>query len=58
VRAKTGTLTGVTSLAGLVQTAGGRELVFAVIVNPDPAVGTWGARAAMDRFVQGLAALA
>jgi D-alanyl-D-alanine carboxypeptidase/D-alanyl-D-alanine-endopeptidase (penicillin-binding protein 4) len=58
VRAKTGTLTGVTALAGLVQTAGGRELVFAVIVNPDPMVGTLGARQATDRFIQGLAALA
>jgi D-alanyl-D-alanine carboxypeptidase/D-alanyl-D-alanine-endopeptidase (penicillin-binding protein 4) len=57
VRGKTGTLTGVTSLAGLVQTAGGRELAFAVIANPDAAVGTWGARNAMDLFVQGLAAL-
>jgi D-alanyl-D-alanine carboxypeptidase/D-alanyl-D-alanine-endopeptidase (penicillin-binding protein 4) len=57
VRAKTGTLTGVTSLAGLVQTAGGRQLVFAVIANPDPQVGTWAAREAIDKFVQGLAAL-
>jgi D-alanyl-D-alanine carboxypeptidase/D-alanyl-D-alanine-endopeptidase (penicillin-binding protein 4) len=57
VRAKTGTLTGVTSLAGLVQTASGRELVFAVVANPDPTVGTVGARRAMDRFVEGLAAL-
>ncbi|MDR1119246.1 MAG: D-alanyl-D-alanine carboxypeptidase/D-alanyl-D-alanine-endopeptidase, partial [Bifidobacteriaceae bacterium] len=57
VRAKTGTLTGVTALAGLVQTAAGRELAFALIANPDPQVGTLGARNAMDRFVEGLAAL-
>lgn len=58
VRAKTGTLTGVTSLAGLVQTASGRELAFAVVANPDPRVGTDGIRRAIDQFAQGLAALA
>jgi D-alanyl-D-alanine carboxypeptidase/D-alanyl-D-alanine-endopeptidase (penicillin-binding protein 4) len=58
VRAQTGTLTGVTSLAGLVQTAAGRELAFAVVANQDPAVGTYAVRGAMDRFVAGLAALA
>jgi D-alanyl-D-alanine carboxypeptidase/D-alanyl-D-alanine-endopeptidase (penicillin-binding protein 4) len=58
VRAKTGTLTGVTALAGLVQTAGGRELVFAVVANPDPAaIWTDSARQSIDRFVAGLAAL-
>jgi D-alanyl-D-alanine carboxypeptidase/D-alanyl-D-alanine-endopeptidase (penicillin-binding protein 4) len=58
VRAKTGTLTGVTSLAGLVQTEGGRELAFAVVANPDPAVGTYAVRGAMDQFVTELTALA
>jgi D-alanyl-D-alanine carboxypeptidase/D-alanyl-D-alanine-endopeptidase (penicillin-binding protein 4) len=57
VRAKTGTLTGVTSLAGVVQTTAGRELAFAVIANPEPAIGSEEARQAMDEFVQGLAAL-
>jgi D-alanyl-D-alanine carboxypeptidase/D-alanyl-D-alanine-endopeptidase (penicillin-binding protein 4) len=57
IRAKTGTLTGVTSLAGMVQTSGGRQLVFAVLVNADPPVGASGARLAMDRFVEGLAGL-
>jgi D-alanyl-D-alanine carboxypeptidase/D-alanyl-D-alanine-endopeptidase (penicillin-binding protein 4) len=33
LRAKTGTLEGVTSLSGFVQTAGGRTLAFAVLVN-------------------------
>ena len=33
VRAKTGSLDGVTSLAGLARTERGRDLVFAVIVN-------------------------
>jgi D-alanyl-D-alanine carboxypeptidase/D-alanyl-D-alanine-endopeptidase (penicillin-binding protein 4) len=58
LRAKTGTLTGVTALAGTVQTAGGRELVFAVIANPGDAIWTDSARQSIDRFVAGLAALA
>jgi D-alanyl-D-alanine carboxypeptidase/D-alanyl-D-alanine-endopeptidase (penicillin-binding protein 4) len=58
LRAKTGTLTGVTSLAGLVQTTGGRELVFAVLANPDPKViWTDSARLSIDHFVAGLAEL-
>lgn len=58
LRAKTGTLTGVTSLAGMVQTTGGRELVFAVIANPDPKVlWTDSARQSIDRFAAALATL-
>jgi D-alanyl-D-alanine carboxypeptidase/D-alanyl-D-alanine-endopeptidase (penicillin-binding protein 4) len=36
LRAKTGTLEGVTSLSGYVQTAGGKVLAFAVLVNDSP----------------------
>ncbi|MDR2566330.1 MAG: D-alanyl-D-alanine carboxypeptidase/D-alanyl-D-alanine-endopeptidase [Bifidobacteriaceae bacterium] len=57
VRAKTGTLTGVTALAGTVQTAGGRELVFAIIANPGNAIWTDLARQSVDRFVAALAGL-
>jgi D-alanyl-D-alanine carboxypeptidase/D-alanyl-D-alanine-endopeptidase (penicillin-binding protein 4) len=57
LRAKTGTLTGVTALAGLVQTAGGRELVFAILANPDQTIWTDSARQSVDRFAAGLAAL-
>ncbi len=39
VRAKTGTLTGVTSLAGMVTDTDGRLLIFALMSNgPSPAV--------------------
>ncbi|MDR0366723.1 MAG: D-alanyl-D-alanine carboxypeptidase/D-alanyl-D-alanine-endopeptidase, partial [Bifidobacteriaceae bacterium] len=58
VRAKTGTLTGVTSLAGTVQTAGGRLLVFAVVANPGTEIWTDSARVELDHFVAGLAAIA
>jgi D-alanyl-D-alanine carboxypeptidase/D-alanyl-D-alanine-endopeptidase (penicillin-binding protein 4) len=36
VRAKTGTLAGVHALAGLVVTADGRPLVFALLANDSP----------------------
>ena len=55
VRAKTGSLTGVTSLAGTVQTADGRLLVFAVMADVTPPGGQPAPRAAIDDFVQVLA---
>lgn len=55
VRAKTGSLGGVTSLAGTVLTAEGRLLAFAVIADRTPPGGQWGPRAAIDEFVQNLA---
>lgn len=54
VRAKTGSLPGVTSLAGTVLDLDGRQLVFVVIAN-DTAGGSIGARAAIDEFVAALA---
>ncbi|MDR0627871.1 MAG: D-alanyl-D-alanine carboxypeptidase/D-alanyl-D-alanine-endopeptidase, partial [Bifidobacteriaceae bacterium] len=57
VRAKTGTLTGVTALSGLVQTASGRELVFSVVAHPGETIWTDLARQSIDRFISGLAAL-
>jgi D-alanyl-D-alanine carboxypeptidase/D-alanyl-D-alanine-endopeptidase (penicillin-binding protein 4) len=55
VRAKTGSLTGVTSLAGTVVTADGRQLLFAVMADATPAGGQAAPRAAIDAFVAGLA---
>lgn len=56
VRAKTGSLPGVTSLAGTVQTQDDRLLVFAVVADATPPGGQLGPRAAIDAFVQALAA--
>ena len=56
VRAKTGSLPGVTSLAGTVQTVDGRFLAFAVLADATPPGGQLGPRAAIDDFVGRLAA--
>ena len=57
VRAKTGSLPGVTSLAGTVLTQGGRLLAFAVMADATGAVGQDRPRAAIDEFVTRLAAV-
>ena len=54
VRAKTGTLTGVTSLAGLVPDTSGRMLAFALLANDIASIER--ARSLGDEFAAGLAA--
>ena len=56
VRAKTGSLPHVTSLAGTVLTADNRQLTFVVMADQTPDGGQWGPRQAIDEFVAGLAA--
>ena len=54
VRAKTGSLTDVASLAGTVVTQDDRVLVFAVVSNAATSWGPYGTRAAIDDFVADL----
>jgi len=55
VRAKTGTLSGVHAISGVVTTADGRLLVFAILADRVPG-GTDEARVALDRIASALAA--
>jgi serine-type D-Ala-D-Ala carboxypeptidase/endopeptidase (penicillin-binding protein 4) len=54
VRAKTGSLPGVTSLAGTVVTAQDRQLVFVVLADALPEGGSYGARLLIDSFAGSL----
>ncbi len=55
VRAKTGTLTGTTALAGVATTASGRGVAFALLADQVPAEGLVTSRAAADRVAAAVA---
>lgn len=55
VRAKTGTLDGVSALAGVVQTVDGRLLVFAIMADAVPSGGRYDAEDALDEIAGVLA---
>jgi D-alanyl-D-alanine carboxypeptidase/D-alanyl-D-alanine-endopeptidase (penicillin-binding protein 4) len=55
VRAKTGTLSGVSALAGALLDGGGRRLTFAVVADGVPAGGKDAAERALDRIAAALA---
>ncbi|MGH3094955.1 MAG: D-alanyl-D-alanine carboxypeptidase/D-alanyl-D-alanine endopeptidase [Streptosporangiales bacterium] len=55
VRAKTGTLDGVSSLAGYVRGTDGRVLVFAFVANGVPSGATWRSRIVLDKLAARLA---
>lgn len=57
-RAKTGTLTGVHGLAGVVTDAGGRPVVFALLADRTEAVTPAATQAALDRVVAAVASCA